>query len=404
MTSVTERAPVPPRVGQLRFPGLDAVRALGASAVVATHCAFWTGRSLRGPFSGVLARLDLGVALFFVLSGFLLFRPFAVARLHGRTWPSTPTYLARRALRILPAYWLVVAVALLTLKDNEPHRTLLDWTRYLTLTQIYGLNWQRTGLWQMWSLATEVAFYLCLPLLAALVLRTSRRPVAAVLLLMAVSPLWHAFVTLPGGLDIRVAGLWLPGYLDWFGAGMLLALVEVAGETVPPAGWRLRLYELAAAPGTCWAAALALLAVATTAVAGTQGLAVLSGWEQLVKNVLYVGIAVLVVLPLVLRPHDRSPVRTVLASRPVRWLGEVSYGIFLWHLLVLQAVTSLRGQRLFTGSWTVTFLIVWPTSVLVASVSYVFLERPLLRLKDRVRSRSPNNADQVTASPVMHSA
>ena len=389
-----------------RFPGLDAVRALGATAVVATHCAFWTGRTTHGPFAAVLARMDVGVALFFVLSGFLLFRPFAVARSRATPWPVTETYLIRRALRILPAYWVVVAVSLISLGENDRLNGPIYWLRDLTLTQIYGLDWGRAeGLTQTWSLATEVVFYLVLPFLASLVLRRSRRPVVALGVTMLISPLWFAFVSMPGGLDPRVAGQWLPGYLDWFAAGMLLALWEVRSRQGRLTGWAASASELAASPWTCWAAALAVLAVATSAVAGPQDLTTLTGSQLIVKNVLYLVIAVLVALPLTLAPpRPDRPLDRVLDSRTMHWLGEVSYGVFLWHLLVLQAVTSLRDQPLFTGSWTATFVLVWCTSVLVASASYVLLERPILKLKDRVRRTSPSTADQVVASPMTHSA
>ena len=402
-------------------PGLDAVRALGAAAVVGTHCAFWTGRSVHGPFSGVLARLDVGVALFFVLSGFLLFRPFVVAHLRGGAWPGTRAYLARRAVRILPAYWVLVVVALLALAENRDSGRPWQWLRQLTLTQVYEPNGQGAGLTHIWSLATEAAFYLVLPLLAALALRCCRQPVWALAGLMALSPLWWVALSLPGGLDPQAADLWLPGYLDWFGAGMLLALVQVQATVSTPTGWRLGLRQLAAAPGTCWALALVGLALATSTLAGPPDLTTPTGAEHVVKNLLYAGIAVLVVLPLTLRPATGSPVDRALGSRPVRWLGEVSYGVFLWHLLLLHALTTLRHQALFTGSWLTTFVLVWLASVGVASLSYLLLERPLLRLlasrllASRLRSRSlrarsrgrvlpPASIDQVAASPTTQSA
>src|SRR5688572_813902 len=81
-----------------RFPQLDAVRGLAATAVVATHVAFQTGRYASGPFDGVLARLDFGVTLFFLLSGFLLFRPWLIARADDSGPPAAAGYLWRRAL------------------------------------------------------------------------------------------------------------------------------------------------------------------------------------------------------------------------------------------------------------------------------------------------------------------
>ena len=87
-----------------RLPALDALRAVGAAAVIGTHVGFSTGAISRFEWGGLLARLDVGVAIFFVLSGFLLFRPFAAAVATGADRPSVRRYLWRRALRILPAY------------------------------------------------------------------------------------------------------------------------------------------------------------------------------------------------------------------------------------------------------------------------------------------------------------
>ena len=390
-----------------RFPGLDAVRALGASAVVATHCGFWTGRSVRGPLATVIARMDVGVALFFVLSGFLLFRPFAAAHVNGTRWPSTPLYLVRRALRILPAYWVVVTAALLLLDGNARFNGPVYWLRDLTLTQIYGLGWgSAQALTQTWSLATEVAFYLLLPALAALVLRRARRPVVALFAVMVLSPAWYLLTPQLGWPDARIAAQWLPGYLDWFGAGMLLALLEVQLRARTLAErWR-PLLAVAASPGTCWAAAGAALLLASTRLAGPQDLTTLTAGEDVVKNLLYLAVGALLMLPLTLGGALAGPSRRaadLLDGRVFRWLGEISYGIFLWHLLLLQGITNLLDQRLFTGSWLKTFALTWCASVVVASASYVLLERPALRLKDRLR-RTGRSADQTAASPATQSA
>jgi peptidoglycan/LPS O-acetylase OafA/YrhL len=406
----------PPGRPQHAFPGLDAVRAVGATAVLATHVAFQTGRSVRGPMSGTLARFDIGVALFFVLSGFLLFRPFAQAAVGDLSrWPRTKDYLWRRALRILPAYWLAVAACLLLIPSNSGLRSVDVWVRHLTLTQVYSPGLQRHGLTQMWSLCTEVAFYLLLPLLAVLVLgrrgrSTGRRPFVVLALVAAVSPAWQVVITRTGWVDLHTAGQWLPGYLDWFACGMALALVQVRLQTgaVTAASPLHRLEELARSTGTCWATALALFALATSPVAGPRSLeAVPTTWEAVLKNLLYAACALLVVLPLVLGPQNEGSTVRALGTRPVQLLGEISYGIFLWHLLVLETVVRVLHQRLFTGSWLTVFAISLAGSVVVASLSYVVVERPALRLKDRRFGRGRrvgSSADQTSTSPVTQSA
>ena len=375
------------------FPGLNAVRAIGATAVVATHVAFETGRSVRGPLSGTLARFDMGVALFFVLSGFLLFRPYALAASSDRNrWPSTRSYLIRRGLRILPAYWLAVAACLILIPSNAGARGPSVWLRHLTLTQIYSRGEQRYGLTQTWSLCTEVAFYLLLPLLARVVLgrrggAAGSRPWLALLFLCSISMAWQLLFTQTSLIEQSVAGQWLPGYLDWFAGGMALALVQVRLSHGRPFPWMTQLAELARSWGACWIAALAVFALATSPVAGPRSLeASATSWEAITKNLLYATVGVLLVLPLVLGDQGGGAAKA-LGSRAMRLLGEISYGIFLWHLLVLETLVRMTGRRLFQGSWVVLFVEAWTLSVVAATLSYVFVERPALRLKDRLVGR-----------------
>lgn len=396
------------------FPCLAAVRALGASAVVGTHVAFYTGRTTRGPFAGSLGRLDVGVALFFVLTGFLLFRPYAKAALTGRPNPRTGRYLQHRALRILPAYWLVVVVCMVLLPGLGSTSRLSDVAHHLTLTQVYGLGIQHTGLTQNWSLCIEVSFYLVLPLLARLVLvRGGTRTAWVLLALLGLgSAVWNPYLNATGVLDVRVAGQWLPSFLDWFVAGMALALAQVHlayGDV--PAGSRLRcLEDLARSPATCWAAAAAVFAVATSAIAGPTTIRAVidvpTSSSVLLKNLLYLTIAVLVVLPLALGPQHEGAARRFLAAAPFQWLGEISYGIFLWHLAVLEGLLRLTNQTLFTGSWLWTFALTWCLTLPVAWASYRFVERPLMTWRRRpVIVPSPRSSvDHTIASPIRQSA
>src|SRR5216684_333370 len=90
---------------------LDGLRAVAAGAVLVTHVGGLTGYVLTGtPASWVVSRGNIGVPIFFVLSGLLLYRPWAAAALAGPPAVRVTTYLRRRALRILPAYWAVVPV------------------------------------------------------------------------------------------------------------------------------------------------------------------------------------------------------------------------------------------------------------------------------------------------------
>src|SRR4029453_8643404 len=90
--------------------GLDGMRALAALGVLVCHVALQVGFSPHNRFGHYFARLDVGVAVFFVLSGFLLYRPFVARRMDGRPRPSPRDYLRNRFLRIFPGYWLALTL------------------------------------------------------------------------------------------------------------------------------------------------------------------------------------------------------------------------------------------------------------------------------------------------------
>ncbi len=334
------------------MPALDGLRAVAAAAVLLTHVAFRTGEYGRGAGGAVLARFDAGVAVFFVLSGFLLY---------GSTG-SLRRYALRRAARILPAYWAVVAVVAVFWSVPATH-----W--WLGQTYLGGLAGPLT---QTWSLCAEVAFYLVLPGLAALA-RRWEWPVLAGCAVLGYG--WIAGVHLLGGPDRML--LWLPGHLDWFAVGM--AVAAVARRGVP--GW---LAQLAAWPGTCWAAAGSLLFLLSGPVAGPLTLAPVPGPAAVTKEAGYALVAALLLVPCALGPQ-RGP----LASEPLRFLGRISYGIFLWHLVVLDVVYRLTGWADFTGRMLAVALLTGIFSILLGWLSWVLVERPALRLADRVARRPP---------------
>jgi len=378
----------PAAVRDRRFPTLNAVRAIGALMVLLTHVAFNTGQVVRGSFGAVLSRFDFGVALFFVLSGFLLARPFLLAVARAEQGPRVAHYLWKRALRILPLYWVVVAVALLIDPQNRD-ATAGDWLRNLTFTQIYAEGLPASSLTHMWSLATEVAFYLLLPVLVLVLAGRPRvgkelplgRIYAILGVLCVLGVVWKALVAAYNDTDIPMHQ-WLPGFLPWFGGGMLLAAASAdqhSGRTPRRfttllEGWGRDL------PG-CWLLAAALFAIACTPVAGPRTLDPASPWEAVVKSVLYAATALLLVLPLVFGP-ERSPARDLLAARVPHFLGEISYGIFAVHMFLLINLMSTLEIAEFTGYFTYVLAMVLVLTMAIATASFYGFESRFMRLKN----------------------
>lgn len=358
-----------------RVASLTGIRAVAAILVVGTHAAYTTGKYTHGYWGLVGARLEIGVPIFFVLSGFLLFRPWVKSLINGGPPPSLSRYAWHRVRRIMPAYLITVLVAYLVyhfrMAGPNPGHTWIGLARNLTLTQIYTDGYLGSflhqGLTQMWSLAVEAAFYVALPLLAYLLLvlvcRRLWRPVpmlAALCTLAAFSPTWlilvHTMAWLPDG-----ARLWLPTYLAWFAGGMALAVLQAMG---------VRCYAVVAIP-----LALICFFIVATPIAGAPTTSPAALPEALVKTGFYAVIATLAVAPLAL--GDQGWYSRLLATRPMVWLGEISYEIFLIHLLIMEvAMVEVVRYRVYTGSMLNLFI-----ATLVLTIPLAWLLHRFTRIR-----------------------
>jgi peptidoglycan/LPS O-acetylase OafA/YrhL len=387
-----------PRIPSLRsatssqIDALDGLRALAALMVLTTHVAFQTGL-VTAPFMGpITSRLDLGVCVFFLLSGFLLYRPWAKAAMVGGSGPRTRQYARKRFARVYPAYLVLVVVVLGWAGDTAP-APLDQWVAYLTMTQIYSDELGVRELTQTWSLATEVAFYALLPVLGYLAGRrrlgdpdaSVRWQVGILAAMWSVSLVFHLVRAWTTVLDGWLSYLWLPAFLDWFAAGMLLAVAHArlsVPASGPPARWIGWLRDGARDTTTALVVAVLCFAIVATPLGGSfyfgaTGPDTGGPWADLVKHALYAACAFFLLLPLVLGPAEHWYPRAM-SSPIMRHLGTVSYGIFLWHLVVLSTLADLFDLALFQGG----FLLLWPTTVLatyaVAAISWFLLERPIL--------------------------
>ncbi len=355
------------------LPAVEGMRACAAMGVVFTHVAFQTANS-SGWYGRLFTRFDLAVAVFFALSGFLLWRGHAAAARGLRHRPPTAHYLRSRIVRIMPGYLVAVVVILALLPDA--HADLTVWLANLTLTQVYVPLTLTAGLTQMWSLAVEVSFYLVLPLLALLARRLPvnwRVPAIAVLAVASFG--WPA---LPWHLPFGVNQMnWLPALFSWFAAGMLLAEL-----TVMPVG---RMHRLARRRWVMATIAGVAFVIAATPLAGNIGLAPGTVSQVVVKTAMGAVVAGALLAPLVLDAPG-TPHR-ILGSTAMVTLGRWSYGLFIWHLAALAMVFPVIGEFPFNGHMPIVLILTWIFGFAIAAVSYGLIESPCRVLLRRWESR-----------------
>ena len=385
-----------------RFPLLDSVRAIAALSVLVFHASFWSNITLTGSWAApFLSRLDVGVAIFFVLSGFLLYRPFVRSHLNGTPAPRAVAYGWRRALRILPAYWLALTVIAIVIPKPDTfeagHAVV-----YYGMGQIYG-DLVFGGISQAWTLCVEVTFYALLPLWALAMRRlpgTVRSELWGLAALAGVGIAW-TLVAVLGASDPDHANtsrmlVWLPAYLDHFALGMALAVLTVAE---PPRA----LAAIGRRPWAAWLVAGAAFVVVSVGIGLSPENrldAPMSAAQALGRHWLYALVAVGVLLPAVVGPQREGAVRGVLGGRWLLYLGVISYGIYLWHNNAMEKVAGEIGRDGTWGDFLVYLAVGFFVAVLAATLSWRLLEKPLLRLKRLVPDRAQPVRDPESHAPV----
>ena len=327
-----------------------------------------------------------------MISGFLLYRPWVAARAAGAPEPATGRYLRRRALRILPAYWL--ALTALAIWPGITGAFSDDWWRYYFFLQLYDPATLGLGIPVAWTLCVEVTFYLALPLWA---LALRRAGVRAQLAALAGLALFGVAVQVAAGREAiaDVAAQSLLGQSTWFALGMALAVASVAG---PPGTLR----RLVARPELCWtvaALAFAVLVLVRHQPGGLFGIVVALETQQpypkLLADVALSALMVFLILaPAVWDAPARLPQR-LLALAPLAWLGVISYSVYLWHLTIAELIilpemayhfeASGLGlmEHMRDGGTPVMVVLTLAASCAVAYVSYRLVELPFLRRKER---------------------
>jgi peptidoglycan/LPS O-acetylase OafA/YrhL len=402
--AVLKRAP--------QFPLLDSVRAIAALSVVALHAFVWAGATREATTAAPwVARLDVGVTIFFLLSGFLLYRPFVRARLLGERSPHAAAYGWRRVLRIVPAYWVALTVSALWLGHHGVFDPPAAWS-YYGFAQIYTGH-VLGGLSQAWTLCVELTFYALLPAWAWLMRRfdrdgagSVRSELVALALLAAIGTVYQV-VLLATAADATHANTaaaltFLPGYLDHFALGMAIAVASVVAEArgrAPRAvAWAER------RPWLAWGLALAAFAVVCRGI-GLSGVGILAepytAWQALGRHWLYAVVALGVLLPAVFGDPRTGLIRRRVLGNPVLlWVGVVSYGVYLWHDAVFEQAVSWGWLDAGPHPYVTMLAAGVSGALLLAALSFYVLERPLLRLKRLVPDAQAPPRDPRTHAPM----
>lgn len=377
-----------------RFIAGDPLRGLAALGVFVLHAGgaalLATGYEER--FPGVEGRLDaygdvlgslllagfFGVWIFFVLSGYLIGRPFVRAAVDGRPAPSMRRYARNRALRILPAYWAVLTVVIvfvvwLTGKAGISAGQLLPLYAFVLPDDNPLGGW----IAHVWTLEVEAKFYIAMPLAAFVVAPAVRRLSTARLRALAIAVPCLAWVVLAPFLTQTVGVNAFLSLLRLFVAGIALAALEplVRQRFAGRRGWAT------AATGIFAVAALYIMAF--PALYTQVGAPFRTGSGALALDLSVSGL----IAAALLRQWTGVSCWRLLDNSATRWLGSRSYSFYLVHLGLVMELSKLLAKA--GHGYKVTFILVLiaaiAASALAAELLYRTVERPFLERKRRAR-------------------
>ena len=434
-----------------QIPVLDGVRAIACLSVLIYHWSYAAGKqSIWKPLHdihdvpGMLAYFaamlayggDSGVILFFLLSGFLLFLPYAKALLFEGPWPGLRRFYLRRIFRILPGYYAAVFLIILFFHPEFLHSSHWhDIWLFLTLCMGYDLSGHLNG--PFWTLAVEFQFYLLLPILAwlfSLIVRRGtlhQRLLKLTLCLLAMvawglmTRYWGMYIAPTAKLDFLIphpvsmtlvpliygdAGEWVNEgkYFEVFAIGMLIGMVYTSTRYAASAEpWRIRMGRLSPLMFTTGLALLAFLSFWYFYTMDTYPFAfprhpkirviltflnpdiptiVLRHWAewQALAYALGYGFCMLALL------YGSARLKRPFESFVLRWVASISFSLYMWHtnFLILFAAVPLANLRRqgwsplvqYGAFWCWALVVILPISVML----YRWIELPGIRLGERL--------------------
>ena len=407
-----------PDVGIRTLLAGDGIRGVGMLLVFFTHLFLLADPDpdanmlAYGWAAPILGHIDLGLAAFFVLSGYLIARPFARAYVVGTRRPPLREYVRNRVLRVVPAFYLFTVLVLLrfgldgelgTVPDPDPS----TWPQ--VLAQFLFIQGQAGGhaaipIGPAWSIGAEVGFYILIPLSAFVAYRVGSRLDSpgrrAAVAIAAIAVL--TFVSIALRAQDKFAFQWLtspPAIMYVFMPGVAVAIVEplIAGRLRGAARLATRVAWASFA-----AAALAAVLYAVTDYDARETPIHHALGQRALLAAMCTGALIfgLVVLQL---GTDRAP--RLFANRVMLWMGARSYSFYLahfWILLEIEYAIGTTGESIGQRVLIMT-AIGLPVTTAIAALSYRYVERPFLERKRRPVTRGTDGGPAgppVGADPV----
>ncbi len=348
------------------LPALDGLRMIAVLLVILYHAGLERVPS------------DLGVTVFFVLSGFLI--TWLLMKEREQTGSiGLGSFYMRRAFRLLPAYYAYLTVAFVLHFRHPGARTdiiapaLLYYANYFNAMHDHP----PTPIAHTWSLAVEEQFYLLWPLAFLLLSRVSRRAMALILTAAIVLVCaWRSYVFLKSGGDTAWAYNAFDCRFDALAVGCLVAVLSK--ETL----------FLRVAQGVARHAALPLLPIALLAATHYEHPPLYKYTVGFTLDALLIGLAIVQLVQLAERPAWRW-----LDHRVPRYLGTISYPIYLWHGFAMSPVRRLDGAP--SAVKMIAYALV---AVVLGMASYHGIEKPFLRLRARLTAKKQEQKQEQAAA------
>lgn len=431
MSVTAERAgqPSPVSSDAKRYLAVDGLRGVAAIALLFTHVAMIQGLLGTKELGGRLAPsnlvggffaggLQICAGVFFVVTGLFIYRPYVKRVITGQHRPGGGNFL-RRALRLLPAYYLMYVVVLFTLNFRSIDSAWYV-LRPILLLHIYDWGGWINGMEITWTVPDMAQFYLLLPVLAWVTHRFALRgatPRERAMRMMLPVPIliltgfaWM-FVVRMENLGTRAIFWWPQGLLPEIAVGMALAIMMVLSKESPKD--TPKLFRIAAARPHLFLGASVVVILINCArpfsEIGMDDYYSLPGVATF--YVLLALLSLCAVLPLVASDADTRLIRAVFTNRAILYVSKVSYGVYLWHFAVMHLylqpdaifggaqpapLPALRGGAGFWELQIVTLI----GALIFASLSYYLVERPVMEWGERHLRRKRRRKMAAARRPV----